>query len=265
MIGGAGAWGKVTEKLFRDLGFDVIVTDICGSEDETLRSNILAIQRSRIVFFSVLPIEEIAKIITEAGNAITPEHVILDNASVKSPFLHLLRDCADRGCSVCSTHPNCRPDKPLEGKDALIMEVGSNSEEARSIADRLFQSAGMVIKPISINEHDQIMIPNQGWIHWIKRAESLTLVRTGVDINRLRHFGTVNSQLADNSRKNTIEQEAEMSFTLINSMLSSPEGVKLAEAHIEDLQMIVRLVKEKNKEEVKRLFDESAKFLKGGE
>lgn len=268
VIGGKGAWGKITDEHLRSLGFDTIISDNTGDKEETLNSNILAIRRSRIVCFSIWPdsANQINQIITTAveRGAVTAGQIVLENSSVKDPIIGSLRMLDSLGVSVCSTHPLVDPmQSPIEGQNIWIMEVGRNSLEARCFAEKLFESMRMVIHNLCLDIHDEDMDLMQGSVHLRKRAEDLTFWQMGIDLSSLNDKGTANFRLDEDSRRRTRNQDPQMSVALIVSMLRHNRGREFIHTLRENLQMLERLIDEDPGEAV-RIINESADFLKGG-
>lgn len=269
VIGGNGAWGKITAEHLRRLGFEVITTDRLEDDKATLANNVAAIKTSEVVCFSIWPdsTNQIGDIISEcwAEIAVGVGQIFLDNASVKTRLIVDLKNLDSVGASVCSMHPLVDPlQSPIEGQNVWIMEVGENSAPARNLAERLSESMGMVVHHSSIESHDKDMDLLQGAVHIRKRAEDLTFAQMGIDLNDLFDRGTANFKLDEDSRKRTRNQDPKMSVTLIESMLRHAKGREFVHSLIENLQTLEKLVGE-NPEEATRIITESANFLKGGE
>ena len=226
VIGGEGNMGKVTVELFQSLGYQAIASDIKNPESPSAAD---AIGNSKIVFFSVLPVEEISRIVAEAENIFTPEHIVMDNASVKKPLIDAYKRLEAKGVSICSTHPLCKHDQPLHGQKALILDVGSNSRQAAEIAKRLYRNAGMVTIPLSFEDHDRTMTVVQLVPHLVMRSIGSALEKSGVDMQKLREIAPANFQLFNLSMWRTLVQDPRISATLISNLVRSEEGQFLAE------------------------------------
>lgn len=226
VIGGEGNMGKVTVELFQSLGYQAISSDTKNPESPNISD---AISSSKIVFFSVLPVEAISRIVTETEDVFTPDHIVLDNASVKRPLIDAYKKLEAKGVSICSTHPLCKHDQPLHGQKALILNVGSNSQQAAEIAKRLYGNAGMVTIPLSFEDHDRTMTVVQLVPHLVMRSIGTALERSGVDMQKLREIAPANFQLFNLSMWRTLVQDPRISATLISNLANSEEGQLLAE------------------------------------
>lgn len=225
VIGGEGNMGRLTVDLFQRLGYETISSDTRQPETPTAME---AIRESRIVFFSVLPIEEIPRILEAADGIIRPDHVILDNTSLKNPLQEALKRLSQRGVSICSTHPLCKHDQPLYGQGVLLMDVGPNPAEARQLAEKLYRSSGMITVPLSFETHDETMVILQLLPHLIMRAVAEVLSRNGIDLNTMERIFPANFQLFNLSMWRTIVQDSRISATIIKHLLDQPTGLKLA-------------------------------------
>lgn len=224
--------GRLTTTLFQHIGHETVVSDVANPNTLT---PIEAIRSSRIVFFSVLPIAEIPKILAAAADIITPDHIILDNASSKTPLIQTLNNLANKGLSVCSTHPLCKHDQPLHGQKVLLMDVGPRPEQARHLAERLYTQAGMVVVEMPFEAHDHSMLIVQGLPHLLWRAVGEVYAKRGIDPEALQQIGTANFRLFDLAMWRTLIQMPEISSEIIRNFLDQEEGNQL----VTDLQEAV--------------------------
>lgn len=236
VFGGEGNMGKVTVDLFQNLGYEAISPD--PKNPDSIKSS-EAVQASRVVFFSVLPIEEIIKIVDETEDSFTPDHIVLDNASVKKPLEEAYRRLEAKGVSICSTHPLCKHDQPLHGQKALVLDVGSNPDTARMLAEDLYRNAGMITIPLSFESHDKTMTVVQLVPHMVMRSVADALEKSGVNVQTLREIAPANFQLFNLSMWRTIIQDPRISATIISNLLKNEEGQALAEKIEESIAQVV--------------------------
>ncbi|HVZ11724.1 MAG TPA: prephenate dehydrogenase/arogenate dehydrogenase family protein [Patescibacteria group bacterium] len=221
IIGGEGAMGKMTNRLFQNIGYETVVSDIKSVDSPTPFE---AIQGSNIVFFSVLPIDEIPKIISAASKVLSPANIILDNASVKKPIEAALKNLDDRGISACSTHPLCAPGLDLTGEKVLVMDVGPYSMRARSLAENLYASANMDVIPFQFPEHDNRMAIMQMVPHFVMRAVGEVLSNNNLNMKDLWTTATANFQLFLLSLGRVTIQNPQISQALIKDLLETDFG-----------------------------------------
>lgn len=255
IFGGDGNMGKVTVELFQNLGYEVISSDPKSPDSPKADE---AVKTSSIVFFSVLPIEEISGIIEETRGLFGPSHIVLDNASVKKPLVEAYTRLEERGVSICSTHPLCKHDQPLHGQKALVLEVGSNAQRAKEVAEKLYKNAGMVTLPLSFEDHDRTMTVVQLVPHLVMRSIGQALERSGVDMSTLREIAPANFQLFNLSLWRTLVQDPNISETVIFNLLKNAEGQALAKKIKEAVQKVVAT---KEKGRLADMFDKDYRAL----
>jgi len=251
VFGGEGNMGKITVGLFQNLGYEVIISDPKNPDSVKTTE---AVQQSEIIFFSVLPIEEIEKIVGETEDLFGVEHIVIDNSSLKQPLVNAYKRLEEKGVSICSTHPLCKHDQPLHGQKVLILEVGKNPQKARGVAERLYKNAGMITIPLAFKNHDRTMIVVQLVPHLVMRSVGQALEKSGVNLKALNEIAPANFQLFNLSLWRTLVQDPRISATLITNLLKDKEGEALAQ---EIHTAVQQITKEKDEKELVKLFEET--------
>lgn len=235
VIGGLGRMGVVTRRIFAEAGCIPIISDIKDPKTLSARE---AIRQSGIVFFSVLPIENIEDIIRSTADVFDQTHRVLDNASWKALLQQGYEILDQRGVSICSTHPLCNEKQPLFGQNVLIAPFGQSPQRATLLAEQVHQRVEMVLRRIDFDKHDSTMLLNQLPPHIVNRAVGHALVQIGVDVETLLAISTANSQLFSLANWRTLGQPSEISAMLISNSLQTPEGQKVAQALIDSIGAI---------------------------
>lgn len=90
----------------------------------------------------------------------------------------MLREIADSGTSVCSTHPMVKPESSsVRGQTVIVMPLGTQSEEAKNVAECIFKnilgmnSAEPHFKDLGdvLKQHADLMVVLQMIPHFIQR------------------------------------------------------------------------------------------------
>lgn len=220
VFGGAGNMGRLTVELFQNLGYPTVVVDPKEPNSSTPAE---AIESSRILFFSVLPVERIGEIILDNEDLFDERHIVLDNATIKRPLREAYQRLLARGVSICSTHPLCKHDQPLYGQKALKMPVGEKAAEATMIGDSLYRNAGMKVIDFDFGKHDTSMLAVQ-IPHIVQRAMGRTFEKMGVDMKFLQEIAPANFQLFDLSMWRTLVQDPQISAAIVANFIEIPEG-----------------------------------------
>ena len=226
LIGGSGKMGVPTRRLLEQAGLDVVISDIADPATISARE---AISRARIVFFTVLPIENIGDVVRASGDIFDSTHVVLDNATVKNPLKPTYEWLDQKGVSITSTHPLCKDDQPFFGQNVLIAPFGRNSAEATIIAETAYGKAEMVLIPVEFDRHDSLLLVNQLLPHLVNRAVGEVLAELGADPKALDVISTANSRLFSHAVWRTLVQNPEISALILQG-LKTPEGSKIAKA-----------------------------------
>lgn len=225
VFGGAGNMGRLTVELFRNLNYPTVAVD---PKDPDSLMPAEAIRSSRILFFSVLPVERIREIILDNEDLFDERHIVLDNATIKRPLRDVYQRLLARGVSICSTHPLCKHDQPLYGQKVLGMPVGDgvNSAEAKTIGDSIHENAGMELIEFDFDKHDQLMLAVQ-IPHIAQRVMGRTFEKMGVDVKFLQKIATANFQLYELSVWRTLIQDPQISAMIVANFHESPEGQEI--------------------------------------
>lgn len=237
VIGGLGRMGVVTGRIFEAAGYTPLISDIRDPKTLPARE---AIRQSGIVFFSVLPIEEIGKIVLATADTFDNNHIVMDNATVKSPITNALKILDGINVSICSTHPLCKEDQPLFGQNVLIAPFGKNSERATIIAENVYGKAGMVLVRVDFEQHDSLMLLNQLLPHLVNRSIGLVLANNGADVKALDRISTPNSRLLYLAAWRTLVQPSEISAAIIRNLLKQPEGRKMVRDLLDAIARVTR-------------------------
>lgn len=235
VIGGLGRMGAVTRRIFEQAGFTPLISDIKDPRTVSARE---AISQSSVVFFSVLPIEEVGKIIQTTSDVFVETHHVLDNASLKNPLREGYEMLDQKGVSICSTHPLCKEDQPLPGQTVLILPFGQKPEAATNIAEKVHKEVGMILMRVDFDRHDFHSRLTQFLPHVDNWAVGLVLSANNVDMELLDAMATANSRLFYLSKWRTWVQPPEISATIIRGILNLPEGGKILDDLVGSIERI---------------------------
>jgi len=149
IIGGNGKMGRQFGRVFKDLGFDVIVSDI-GTK---LKNSDLA-KKADILVFSV-PLHLSEKIIRkEIKNCKKKDQIILDLSSLKKRQMDAMKVA---GGSCIGIHPLFGPaHKSFRGL-TIILCPGKCDKPSLNFVKNLFGKTGAKIVIMTPEEHDKTM------------------------------------------------------------------------------------------------------------
>jgi prephenate dehydrogenase len=125
---------------------------------------------------------------------LTPDHTILDGASIKGPLITTYRELDNLQISVASTHLGAVPEQPWRGIKVWVCEVGPHSERAKRLAFNLFLSTNSSIQTIDINEHRNVERDQ-----WLTMATAhifaAALRNAGFPLGAFDSYATLNAEL----------------------------------------------------------------------
>ncbi|MBR4505083.1 MAG: prephenate dehydrogenase/arogenate dehydrogenase family protein [Candidatus Methanomethylophilaceae archaeon] len=229
IIGGAGKMGVWTADFLSDSGHEVIAID-------PALDNGLSIEDCAgcdAVIISV-PIHSVAGILGQLKGICSPDTLIFDLASLKTPAEPALREMA-KSMKVCSVHPMFGPSATsMYGRNLIVCDCG-NREAAEEAAD-LFSDSGGNIRVMGLSEHDSYMSYVLGLTHAVNIALFTVLQRSGYSFEDLRTVSstTFNKGLDTNM---SVASEDPMLYYEIQHMNSHREEMwSLFAGAVEDLR-----------------------------
>lgn len=172
MIGGRGGFGKWISALCAGRSVSVITSDI----DSDL-SNSEVVRRSRVVFVCV-PIGVTRAVLEEIERDLTPEHLLVDLTSVKSPFLEILSRLPSE---VLSLHPMFAPTVGSGHGQSCVSCAIRSGHRSRQVAS-WFSDSGVRMIPMEPAEHDKMMAVVQGLTHFQAISAAHCMMRLGFNV-----------------------------------------------------------------------------------
>lgn len=138
VFGGRGNWGGLICRALEEAGTKPRIIVLESTQEERVE----AISNSDVVILAISDIDTL-KTLEQFRHVFinNPGKILIDCASSKSPFAGMLREIANSGTSVCSTHPMVKPESSsIRGQTVIVMPLGTRSEEARSVAECIFKN-----------------------------------------------------------------------------------------------------------------------------
>jgi prephenate dehydrogenase len=238
IFGGEGKWGRKIYDALREAG---VGDPQVMPEQATQEAIITAVQNNDVVFFAI-PDVETARMLRNLQHIFiqNPGKVLIDCASSKSAFADVLRDLAAKGTSVCSTHPMVSAEiYSVRGQNVIMLPVGDNSQDARSIAEYVFgdrlgmRSAEPQFDRIGdiLEQHAELMVVLQMIPHLTHRVLLDVLgqsipSRFGT-IQAISKFAPANYLLSELAFGRVAIQESEISAEIIKAAIGTELGIQV--------------------------------------
>lgn len=173
IVGGYGKMGRWFADLLRQSGHRVDIIDPSAGNGLTVEDA----KWADVVIVSI-PISRTGGMLRRLDAICRPDALIFDIASLKSPFVDILRELGPRR-KVCSIHPMFGPSAvSMYNRNVLVCDCGSS--EAVDEALRLLGNHGANIRTMEVEEHDRYMAYALGLSHAVNIAFFTVLDRSGI-------------------------------------------------------------------------------------
>lgn len=170
--------GRMMQRLISRSEHNIIVID------PTVKNGKIIEDASDVdVVIVSVPISSVSETLEALNRICRDDTLIFDISSLKSPFVHILKDMASTR-NVCSIHPMFGPSiRSMHGRNLIICDCGSS--EAVKMAKELLSEQGADIKVIPVDEHDRYMSYVLGLSHIVNIAFFTVLERSGIPFKEL--------------------------------------------------------------------------------
>ena len=179
IIGGEGGMGRSLDRLFSDLGHEVVSADL-----ETELRPADAARAADVVVISV-PIRETRAVIEQLGPLVRANALLMDVTSIKVDPMEAMLSSSN--ASVLGTHPMFGPGvNTYQGQRVVICP--GRGDAWLEWARQMFSARGLVITEASPEEHDAMMAIVQVLHHFKTQVLGLALSRTGATLEETLRF-----------------------------------------------------------------------------
>ncbi len=177
VIGGAGKMGGWFVDFFKSQGFATAVADTAVDAGPDGFSDWRAAGVDYDIIVVATPMAVSGDILTELAT-LSPDGLVFDIGSLKTPLKAGLRALARAGCKVASLHPMYGPDTELlAGRHLIFVDAGS--PEATAEAKELFGATMVDELDMGLDEHDRLIAYVLGLSHALNIAFFTALAESG--------------------------------------------------------------------------------------
>jgi chorismate mutase/prephenate dehydrogenase len=229
IVGGRGKMGQWLAKILTDSGNKVVSIDAAEEDGPTLMDT----RRSDVVIVSV-PISQTGIVLGQLDGICRNDALIFDIASLKTPFVEMLKDMAARR-KVCSVHPMFGPSaKSMYSRNLLFCDCGNM--QAVTDAKALFGDRGADERIIPIEDHDKYMSYVLGLSHAVNIAFFTVLERSGIDYDDMKTVASTTFRKNMDTNR-SVASEDPMLYYGIQHLNASRDAMWAAFSQaVEDLQ-----------------------------
>jgi len=197
VIGGYGGMGRLFARVFRDEGYDVIISGPTENKGVKVSEelgvayssdNVSAAKKADIVLVSV-PIEKTLDVIAEVAPHMKKGGLLMDLTSIKEEPCNAMKKHAGKDVEVIGAHPIFGPRVcDLTGQVIVLTPVRGKRWLKRM--KELFEGHKARIIETSPVEHDEIMAVVQGLTHFTYISLGKTLSDLDFDIKKSRQYSS---------------------------------------------------------------------------
>ena len=177
VIGGAGKMGGWFVDFFKSQGFATTIADTTAEDGPASFSDWNAAGVDYDIIVVATPMAVSGDILTELASR-SPDGLVFDIGSLKTPLKSGLSALAQAGCKVASLHPMYGPDTELlSGRHLIFVDAGS--PEATAEAKELFGATMVDELDMGLDEHDRLISYVLGLSHALNIAFFTALAESG--------------------------------------------------------------------------------------
>ncbi len=207
------------------------------------------VQTCQVIVVSV-PIADTLEVIRQIGPYVAEDGLLMDLTSVKrAPLTEMMKWSR---AQVVGAHPLFGPEGPGGDRGRVVLCPG-RGEEGMAWVTALFERAGIGVLLMDADTHDRLMGMIQGVQHFVTLSLTLTLCRSGLDLETVNQCATTTFRPV----LDRIFAMTNQSPHLFQSLLMDNDyAVPFMEAYLKSAGELHQIVKGKDRETFEALFHE---------
>lgn len=230
IIGGTGQMGRFFAEVFKQAGWDVIV-----SGRKTPLKNRDVAEMADLVMVSV-PISATMEVIREVAGLLSEEQVFCDLTSLK---IEPVREMLASRAQVIGLHPMFGPGAvSLRGQTIVATPVRCDPETLDGVLS-VFRDQGAAITISTPEDHDRMMAVIQGLTHFGTLAKAEAIRRTGTDVDKTLAFTSPVYRIETGLVGRLLAQDAGLYGDMLRLNPAVPEVLAAFEEAVRTLREIV--------------------------
>ncbi|MDI6730174.1 MAG: prephenate dehydrogenase/arogenate dehydrogenase family protein [Candidatus Altarchaeum sp.] len=196
IIGGYGGMGQIFVKIFRDYGWNVIITGPNKEKGEKIANDFRVkfsddnrIAMSADITIITVPIEKTIATIKEVAPLVRDGSLIIDFTSVKTNICDALLKYANKNAEIISIHPMFGPTiSGIHGQIFILCLL--RTEKWLSIIEKFLNHHKAKFVTATPEEHDKAMSVIQGLTHFTYISIGYTLKNMDFNVKESRKFAS---------------------------------------------------------------------------
>lgn len=254
IIGGAGKMGNWFAKFFRTAGIETLICDPLS--DKTVSLDEIS-SKCEIIILSV-PMSKADVIIKELVPKLKKGSLVVENFSIKQPWLSKLNDLVPAGVEVLGIHTMFGGDiENLRGQNVIVTKVSKSGNLAKTFEDLLYKH-GAQVSHFESEEHDKTTAFIQSLIQFMLIGFADTLSESFTNSKAVEAFHTPNS----NNVFTTLKRILNLGEDLITDLqLNNSQNKETRKKLIESLSNLSKSLDAKDNNSINDLVAKAKKFF----
>ena len=253
IIGGAGKMGLWFTKFFNSLGIEVLVNDPAAKHSVSVKK---LCEDCEIIILSV-PMSKADGIIKQLVQEVKKGTLIVENFSVKEPWLTQLNDLAPKHVEVLGIHTMFGGDiEQLRTQNVIVTRASKSGEKAGIFEDLLYKH-GAQVSHFNNNDHDKTTAFLQSLIQFILIGFANTIADSFENAEQIEAFHTPNSSAVFGALRKILNLGDEL---IADMQLSNLQNIETRKKLIETLKILNQALESKDLETIKNFTKKARNF-----
>jgi chorismate mutase / prephenate dehydrogenase len=232
IVGGNGKMGTWLCRFFASRGHRIRIYDQGENSKFPVEKDLERGVKDAEVIVLATPISA-TKELFEKIAAMSPQALIFDISSIKSPIIGSMRKACADGLKVCSMHPMFGPETiSLIDRNVILCDCGSIDalDKARALVD------GANVTEMPIEEHDPLMAYVLGLSHAVNISFFEALRRSGKDYRTLNKAASTTFRRQVENAKNVAEENPLLYYEIQHVNPYNQEALEYLSQAVEELR-----------------------------
>lgn len=243
IIGIAGKFGRMFEKLFKQAGCTVIGSDLIP-DGINARA---VVEQSSVVIFTT-PLDVTPKIIMSLRKYIRHDQLLIDITSNKIPSMTAMLETS---AQVVGLHPMFRPEDSFSGQKIVVCPERLMIFRWKTFLVNVLAEMGANIKWSTASEHDECMMPVQVMPHSANLVNALLVTDMNLSVSNSLDFASPFYRVMFSLMGRLISQDPDLYTSII---MDNPGTLDMLEKRIEIEKRLIEMIRIGDRKSFKRLF-----------
>lgn len=259
IVGGLGRMGLWLAHFFDSFNHHVCLYDTESVDNQSRferADDLIDAAKAATVIVLATPIIKTAELLDALSGA-SPQTLIFDICSLKSPLLNSIERARSNKALICSIHPMFGPSiQLLAGQNILICDCGV--PEATKRARLLFEDTTATIIEMPVVDHDEYVGNVLGLSHLSNLVFAHALSQSGLDYSALTKIGSTTFNAQKTVSEQVVNENQDLYYEIQAENAVTTRIIERLKISIEQFDNAIR---GQNRDQFKALMEESRKYF----